>query len=160
MKPMADRHLGRRGDSWAMGPERLGVVTGSFAVRGANSMSSHAGGVRLTLSGRHPLSRRQLRVDEADRAGVVVDARRLTFAGPLELAAMVALGTDASLRGEPVTLLVPRDPNVTSYLQRMDVISRYASVGSVVGDIGDDVRDGRADILLEVPQVVETYDAR
>lgn len=158
MKPMADGHLGRRGDSWAQGPE-AGIFPGSFAVRGADSMSSHAGGVQLTLSGRHPLSRRQLRVDEADRAGVVVDATRLTFAGPLELAAMVALGTDASLRGEPVTLLVPRDPNVTSYLQRMDVISRYASVGSVVGDIGDDVRDDRADILLEVTQVVEPYDA-
>jgi hypothetical protein len=72
---------------------------------------------------------------------------------------MVALGTDASLRNEPVTLLVPEDANVTSYLQRMDVVSRFSSIGSVVGAVGEDLRDDRSEILLEVTQVVEAYDA-
>lgn len=57
---------------------------------------------------------------------LVLDARGLTFASPLELTGLVAHAHAAAHHGELVEVLTPADRNVASYLERMDVIGHLA----------------------------------
>jgi hypothetical protein len=108
--------------------------------------------VRIELAGRWPLLRREMTVRAADEGWVVLDARRLKFACPLDLAGMVALAWTASTDGR-VALVAPCDSGVASYLQRMDVL-RCLPAGSVVdGLLPHGQRTDRSHVLLEVCQV-------
>src|SRR5689334_2510933 len=80
--------------------------------------------MRVELAGRLPMLRGNVRVSAADEGQVVLDARRLLFASPLDLAAITVLTHAGASMGPRATLLLPRDPAVTSYLQRMDVLRR------------------------------------
>lgn len=53
---------------------------------------------------------------------LVLDARGLTFASPLELTGLVAHAHAAANRGEIVEVLTPADRDVAAYLERMDVL--------------------------------------
>ncbi|MFD4197646.1 hypothetical protein [Amycolatopsis thermoflava] len=105
--------------------------------------------MRIELVGRRPLLRRLCFV-EPEAGSLVLDARQLTFASPLDLAAMVALARAAGARGEHVQLITPRDRNVASYLERLDVISGLPPGADVVGDLPGGPRADLADRLLEV----------
>ena len=115
--------------------------------------------MRLLLGGQHPLLRARLRITEPDDAGFVADARRLHFAGPLELCAIVSLAHSAASRGEPVELILPNDPDTASYLQRMDVLRHIQQWGTVTGHAGDDIREDRSGVLLETSAVADAVEA-
>jgi hypothetical protein len=106
--------------------------------------------MRVELAGRLPMLRRDVRVSAADEGRMVLDARRLLFASPLDLAAITALAhADADgMRG--VTLLLPKDPDVTSYLQRMDVLRRLPLGTEICGSAKPEQRTDRSEVLLEV----------
>lgn len=106
--------------------------------------------MRVELAGRLPMLRRDVRVSTADEGRMVLDARRLLFASPLDLAAVTALahaGTNGKL---DVTLLLPIDPDVASYLQRMDVLRRLPRGTEICGSAQPEQRTDRSEVLLEV----------
>lgn len=115
--------------------------------------------MRLFLVGRHPLLRATLRVSELERPGLVVDAQRLRFAGPLELSAVVALAHATAHRGEPVELMLPEELDAANYLQRMNVVRHVRQWGAVTGSVGEDLREDRSGVLLETTSVTEPYEA-
>ncbi|UMP01264.1 hypothetical protein [Amycolatopsis sp. EV170708-02-1] len=105
--------------------------------------------MRIELVGRRPLLRRLCPV-EPENGSLVLDSRRLTFASPLDLAAIVSLARAAGSRGEKVRLITPRDHNVASYLERLDVISSLPPGTDVVGELPGGPRMDLPDRLLEV----------
>jgi hypothetical protein len=108
-------------------------------------------GMRIELAGRWPLLRRELKVRQLDEGWVVLDARRLRFACPLDLAGMVALAWIAA--DVRVALVSPCDAGVASYLQRMDVLRQLPAGCEVDGQLPDGPRTDRSHALLEVCQV-------
>lgn len=108
----------------------------------------------IRLSGRKPLLRPELQADYVDDPGTfVVDTRCLQHAGPLELAAMVSMGTWAAHQNRKVTLLPPYDQNVASYLTRMNVTEHLSTVAKVEGSQVPRNRKDRSETLLEVTKV-------
>ena len=106
--------------------------------------------MHLRLTGRHPLLSRNFQQAPEPDAGLVVDASGLTFAGPLELAATVALAHTANAQGHSTSLITAEDPNVTSYLQRMDVIRRMPAATAIDGRLPTEHRADLPGALLEV----------
>lgn len=109
-------------------------------------------GMRIELAGRWPLLRRELKVRQVDEGWVVLDARRLGFACPLDLAGMVALAWTAATDVR-VALIAPSDDGVASYLQRMDVLRHLPPGCEVDGWLPDGQRTDRSHVLLEVCQI-------
>lgn len=111
--------------------------------------------MRIELAGRNPLrQRRELRADFHDDTGnLVLDARGLRWVSPLELAAIVTMGTAAANRGREVHLLVPRDPKIASYLVRMNVVELLEPFAEIEGALPAQVRRDHSDKLLEVANV-------
>jgi hypothetical protein len=109
--------------------------------------------MHFRLAGRHPLLGRNLPQTPISEDRLVLDARALTFAGPLELAAAVALTHTARAEGRSATLITPVDPNLTAYLQRMDVIRRMPTDTGIEGRLPGEQRADLADSLLEVSPV-------
>jgi hypothetical protein len=110
-------------------------------------------GMHLRLSGRHPLLCRNLNQAPDQDGELVVDACRLAFAGPLELTATVALAHAASAKGLGTTFVTAADPDVTGYLQRMDVIRRMPADTIIDGRLPAERRADLASALLEVSQL-------
>jgi hypothetical protein len=107
--------------------------------------------MRIELGGRRPLTRRITPVQLQDRPGeLLLDARALAFASPLDLAAMVALAHSAEARGLKTTLIAPDDPDIACYLERMNVIANLPPGSRVSGVIPVQGRIDRTDILVEV----------
>ena len=91
--------------------------------------------VRMHLpTGRYPLLGPNLDQVPDQDGGLVLDARRLDFAGPLELAATVALAHAANAKLLSTIFITADNPDVTGYMQRMDVIRRMPA---------DTIIDGR-----------------
>jgi hypothetical protein len=111
--------------------------------------------MRIELAGRHPLLRRKTPVHRADYQGaLVLDARSLTFASPLDLAAMEALAHSAAASGFATRVITPSDSSVTSYLERMDVLARLPAGHEVHGPVPHgQARTDRSDALIEVMHV-------
>ena len=105
--------------------------------------------MRVELTGRQPLLRRDIRTCAADEGWLVLDAGRLSFASPLDLAAMVTLAHTAP-EGTRVALVVPRDIRTASYLQRMDVVRRLPAGTEVDGRLPEEQRTDCSGTLLEV----------
>lgn len=84
---------------------------------------------------------------------LTIDATQLGFACPLDLAGMVAIAHAVSDSAVPVTLHMPRDEGVASYLQRLNVVQRMPSRVRIVGRIPPDVRTDQAHRLLEVTRL-------
>ncbi|MFD1080692.1 hypothetical protein [Micromonospora andamanensis] len=106
--------------------------------------------VLIELSGRHPLLRSELSVSSVDGDQLVLDARRLRFAGPQELTAIVALASTDARRGREVVLRMPEDEDVASYLQRMDVIKLLRPIATIEGPLSSQSRVDCSTKLLEV----------
>lgn len=104
----------------------------------------------MRLTGRHPLLSRHLQQSPSPDGRFVIDACRLVFAGPLDLAATVALAHAARARGQGITFVTAADPNVTAYLQRMDVIRRMPPGTIIEGRLPAERRSDLPHELLEV----------
>lgn len=81
---------------------------------------------------------------------MVLDARRLLFASPLDLAAITALAHAAAAREADVALRLPTDPAVASYLQRMDVLRRLPPGTEILGAAPPEQRTDCSKVLLEL----------
>lgn len=99
------------------------------------------------------MQRRELPVRPVDDGWLVIDARRLTFACPLDLAAVVALAHAAADDGTRLALITPGNVDVTSYLQRMDVIRRLPTGSMIDGQLPGERRTDLSHLLMEVTQV-------
>lgn len=86
----------------------------------------------------------------ADAGQVILDARRLVFASPLDLAAISALACHGAARQDRVVFLLPDDPGVASYLQRMDVIRRLPPGTEIRGTPPPERRTDCSKRLIEV----------
>ncbi|MET7709003.1 hypothetical protein [Micromonospora sp. NPDC005413] len=113
--------------------------------------------MRIELAGRNPLRRRELRADfHGDTGNLVLDARGLQWVSPLELAAIVSMGTVAAADGRDVHLLVPHDPKIASYLVRMNVVELLKPFAEIDGSVPPQGRRDHSDKLLEVAKVTPT----
>ena len=113
----------------------------------------------MHLNGRHPLLSRHLHQSPCADGEMVIDARRLVFAGPLDLAGMVALAHSARSAGKGVTLITADDQDITAYLQRMDVIRRMPPDTAIDGTLPAGRRAYLPHALLEVsPLAPDTAD--
>jgi hypothetical protein len=114
--------------------------------------------MRVELTGRQPLLRRDIRTCAADEGWLVLDARRLLFACPLDLSAMVALAHTAA-QDVRIALVAPEDVGAASYLQRMDVIRRLPAGAEIEGRFPAEKRTDCSRTLLEVsPLLASTVD--
>ena len=111
--------------------------------------------MRVELTGRQPLLRRDIGTCAADEGWLVLDARRLLFASPLDLSAMVALAHTAA-QNTHVALVVPDDLDAASYLQRMDVIRRLPPGTEIEGRLPEEERTDCSRTLLEVSPLLPT----
>ena len=106
-------------------------------------------GVELNLSGRLPLAGGAF-LCGPEPHHLVLDATSLTFASPLDRAGMVAWSHWAASSSMPLTVNMPRDQAMASYLQRMDVLRHLPSRSRIVGRVPPDARSDRSGSLLEV----------
>lgn len=111
------------------------------------------GDVHLELAGRWPFQRRELPITSEDDGWLVLDTRRLTFACPLDLTAIVALAKFAAENGDRIRFITPSDQSVTSYLERLDVVGNLPAGTVVDGDLLQGSRTDLPDRLLEVSQL-------
>ena len=107
----------------------------------------------ISLTGRQPLLRTEMRITDAGQEPVVIDARHLKFAGPLELAATAALTHVYAASNAPISLRLPDCDAVTSYLQRMNVLEYVSSDTKIIGPTPLDTRTDCSKKLLEVTPV-------
>ncbi|WP_328674926.1 MULTISPECIES: hypothetical protein [unclassified Streptomyces] len=106
--------------------------------------------MRLELPGHHPLLRRNLVMRGAEPGRLVLDARRLMFASPLDLTAAAAAMHTHAAAGRETTLVLPDSPDVTAYMQRMDLLKALPHGTRVEGDVPDETRYDRSTTLLEI----------
>lgn len=101
-------------------------------------------GVELVLTGSRPLTTATFFSGLGPNT-LDIDATKLTYACPLDLAGMVAMSHWAARDGMRVTLRLPEDSKVTAHLQRMDVLRQMPAdlriIGSLPRDVGTDDRD-------------------
>lgn len=90
---------------------------------------------------------------ETGSTSLTIDASRLSFACPLDLAGMVATAHVMAQAAMPVTLRLPQDPAVASYLQRLDVLRHMPSRTRIIGRVPPETRTEQAHRLLEVTRL-------
>jgi anti-sigma regulatory factor (Ser/Thr protein kinase) len=106
--------------------------------------------MHVRLCGRHPFLSRDFHLAPSSEDNLTIDARRLVFAGPLELAGVVAMAHAAAADGCGTIFRTAEDPNVTGYLQRMDVIRRMPPDAVIDGRLPAERRTHLPAALLEV----------
>ena len=106
--------------------------------------------MHVRLCGRHPFLARDFHLASTADGDLMIDARRLVFAGPLELAGVVAMAHAAATDGLGTIFRTAEDPNVTGYLQRMDVIRRMPTDAVIDGRLPVERRTDLPAALLEV----------
>lgn len=120
---------------------------GSFPRAAASPR--HTPGVDLILAGGMPLAGGAF-LSGSDPGVLVLDATTLRYACPLDLAGIVAWAHWAASTSIPVTLKMPQDVNLASYLQRMDVLRHMPSRTQILGRVPPDARTDHSGTLLEV----------
>ena len=105
--------------------------------------------MELVLLGDKPLSEGAFLSGEGADA-LAIDATKLTFACPLDLAGIVAMAHWAYSAAYPVTLRLPSDLGMAAYLQRMDVLRQMPPRTQILGRLPDDIRADHRTRLLEV----------
>ena len=107
--------------------------------------------MHVRFEGRSPALRLSLTVDAADDGQLILDASRLTWASPADLAGMAAWAA----HGSSTTLLVlPEDIDAGSYLRRMDLLKVLSDGGGTA--TGTLVPEGRRDLqdrLIELRRI-------
>ncbi len=87
---------------------------------------------------------------------LLIDARKVGFVCPLDLAGVLAVAHWASAAAIPVTLQLPLEPDATSYFQRMDVLRRMPPRTRIVGRIPPEKRVDLRHRLLEASPLTDT----
>jgi anti-sigma regulatory factor (Ser/Thr protein kinase) len=106
--------------------------------------------VYLPLTGKQPLLRTEMRTTDADAEQFVIDASRLKFASPLELAGTAALTHAYAATNTSITLRLPESDEVTSYAQRMNLLEHVSPETKIVGRTPFETRNDCSTKLLEV----------
>lgn len=115
----------------------------------ATASARHTSGVELILAGGVPLVGGAF-LSGSDPNVLVLDATMLEFACPLDLAGIVAWAHWSASGSMPVTLKMPQDASMASYLQRMDVLRHMPSRIRILGRVPPDARSEQSGTLLEV----------
>lgn len=115
--------------------------------------------MKLTLSASHPLFRTSLRFADMHDRNLTIDCGPLTFVSPLEIVGIAALAHSAVKQGRSVDLHLPTDPDVASYLQRMDLMKHLKGAASIHGVAGVEERKDRSSILLELTAISTSEEA-
>lgn len=89
--------------------------------------------MELILIGDRPLAKAAMLSYETGPDAVVIDARRIGFICPLDLAGVLAIAHWASAAALPVTLHLPSESGAASYFQRMDVLRRLPARTRIAG---------------------------
>lgn len=108
--------------------------------------------MHLDLAGNRPLHATDLPlIGQADATQrLVIDARQLEFASPLDLAATAALAARLQPEGPP-ELVLPTNQNIGSYLRRMDLFDLLPPGTKITGPLPPEV--DRTGALLEVTRL-------
>lgn len=106
-------------------------------------------GVELQLTGRTPLKHAVVLGGYGPDV-MVIDASKMEFASPFDLAGIAATAHWAAGASLRVQLVLPDDPGVAGYMQRMNVIRHMPSRIQITGRMPPDMREDRAGTLLEV----------
>lgn len=115
--------------------------------------------MELSLIGDKPLATAAMLSYVTGPEVLVIDARKIGFVCPLDLAGVLAVAHWASSAAIPVVFRLPREPNTASYLQRMDVLRRMPPRTQIVGRIAPEKRVDLPHRLLEVsPLTPDTVD--
>lgn len=86
---------------------------------------------------------------------LVIDAQKMSFACPLDLAGIVATANWASSCGFRVILRMPNNTDTAAYLQRMDVLRQMPPRTQILGHVPLEVRTDRRETLMEVTALNE-----
>jgi hypothetical protein len=105
--------------------------------------------MELVLVGDRPLAMVAAMFTFAGPHTLLIDATRVGFVCPLDLAGMLAIAHWAWASQMPVTLLLPREEGAVSYFQRMDVLRRMPPRTKIVGRIPLETRTDLRHRLLE-----------
>lgn len=115
--------------------------------------------VRIVLAGRHPFFRTDLRAEELQSRGLTLDARRLSFASPLEICGIASWAAHVVKDGRTVRVLLPEDRDVANYLLRMNLSLMLADSVQISGDLTEGERLDRSDVLLELTRIDQPHEA-
>ncbi|HEY0167138.1 MAG TPA: hypothetical protein VGB75_08860 [Jatrophihabitans sp.] len=110
--------------------------------------------MELVLVGDRPLAEAAF-LSGSGTDNLVIDAAKLSFACPLDLAGIVATAHWAAGGAIRVTLKLPSDPAATAYLQRMDVLRQMPARTQIVGRVPPDARTDHHGSLMEVTALNE-----
>ncbi len=110
--------------------------------------------MELVLAGDRPLAEVAF-LSGVGPESLVIDATKLTFACPLDLAGIVATAHWASSAAIEVTLRLPSDPAAAAYLQRMDVLRQMPARTRIQGRLLPEARTDRRSQLMEVTALNE-----
>ena len=94
----------------------------------------------------------------ADDERILIDARHARWVDPYGMIGLLAVGTVAAQRGEKPILQLPDDPNVISYMTRMDFFEQASEIFELHGAPRRKREDsGSSDVLLEITPI-QSYD--
>lgn len=110
--------------------------------------------VELVLVGSKPLSEAAFFSGEGPDT-LVIDATKLIFTCPLDLAGIVAMAHWAASDAMRVTLRLPDDRGAAAYLHRMDVLRLMPPRTQIHGRVPPDARADHRGSLLEVTALNE-----
>jgi hypothetical protein len=90
--------------------------------------------MELVLPGIEPLGKQDAPIAlTGGTDSLTIDACRLQFASPLEVAGIVAIAHSPAMEGLDLTLRMPQEPRVASYLKQAGVLEALPSRADVVG---------------------------
>jgi len=142
------------------GPDGWSTAAAPRPANGRNDIQPsimQAGGVIVRFSGRKPCLRSAIPVTEGEGNGLVLDATKLTWASPLDLTGIAAWAS----AGPPseTSLFLPEEPELASYLNRMDVLRSLKEQGVAIhGAFPSEIRQDLTDRLIEVRRICEDGD--
>lgn len=87
-----------------------------------------------------------------DDEKVLIDARRLRFADPYGMVGLLAIGAELRRRGRTPILHMPENPEVSSYLSRMDFHESARDIYDLHG-AARKPQGGGSDVLLEITPI-------
>lgn len=129
-------------------------MAAAASVPGWPATAGDTPAVELVLVGDRPLAEVAL-LSGAGPDSLIIDATKLTFACPLDLAGIVATAHWAAGASIRVTFRMPTDPAAAAYLQRMDVLRQMPARTRIDGRVLPEARTDHRSRLMEVTALNE-----
>ncbi|MET7281870.1 hypothetical protein ABZS29_26790 [Kribbella sp. NPDC005582] len=107
--------------------------------------------MELVLNGDQPLMTAVIPTFASGTDALLIDAARMGFVSPLDVAGILAIAHQAASMGLPVTFTIPVDANVAAYLQRMDVLRGLPLKTRLIGRVASADRNVRRRLLEATP---------